>query len=98
LFKTICFKKKHRKNFIITKYGARYFSNAFTVNVNSNKIQDSDFKNELKVSLELGTINDKFNVSNNIANINTLYMAYNQLKNKKGSISEKKLTQNVFLV
>ncbi len=93
LFKTICFKKKHRKNFIITKYCERYFSNAFTVNVNSNKIQDSDFKNKLRVSLELGFINDKFNVSNNIANINTLYMAYNQLKNKKGSISDKRLKE-----
>jgi predicted transcriptional regulator len=93
LFKTICFKKKQRKNFIITKYGERSFSNAFTVNVNSNKIQDSDFKHKLKVSLELGSINDKFNISNNIADINTLYMAYNQLRNKKGSISDKRLVE-----
>jgi hypothetical protein len=93
LFKTICFKKKHKKNFIITKYDERYFSNAFTVNVNSNKIQDSDLKNKLKASLELGSINDKFNVSNNIANINTLYTAYNQLKNKKGSISDNRLME-----
>ena len=91
LFKTICFKKKHKKNFIIAKYGERYFSNAFTVNVNSNKVQDRDFKNKLKASLELESINDKFNVSNNIANIDTLYMAYNQLKNKKGSISDNRL-------
>ena len=90
-FKTVCFKKKYKKNFIITKYSERYFSNAFTVNVNSNKVQDRDLKNKLKASLELGFINDKFNVSNNIANINTLYMAYTQLKNKKGSISDNRL-------
>jgi len=79
LFKTICLKKKHGKNLIITVYGKSYFSNAFTVNVNSNKIQDRDLKNKLKEFLELGFINDKFNVSNIIVNINTLYLTYNKL-------------------
>ena len=60
-------------------YGKSYFSNAFTVNVNSNKIQDRDLKNKLKEFLELGFINDKFNVSNIIVNINTLYLTYNKL-------------------
>ena len=48
LSKTICFKQKYKKNFIIMKYGERYFSNAFTVNVNSNKVQDRYLKINLR--------------------------------------------------
>ncbi len=51
LFKAIGFKKKHRKSLSLILCGKRYFSDAFTVNVNSQKIQNKEHKTKLMPTL-----------------------------------------------
>jgi len=91
LFKVISFKKKHRKDFSWTLCSNRYFSDAFIVNINSHQIKDKDHKIKPMLSLDLKYSNDKFKISNEIANTDTLYMGFNQLKNKKDTILEERL-------
>jgi len=93
LFKAIRFKKKHRKGFSLTLYSKRYFSDAFIVNVNSQEIQDKEHKIKLMSTLDSEYNKNKFRFSNQVANMETLYTAFNQLKMKRGVISEERLTQ-----
>jgi len=93
LFRAICLKKKYRKDLSLTLCSKRYFSDAFTVNVNSQKIQDKEHKIKLMPTLDSEYNKNKFRVSNQVADLGTLFMALKQLKKKEGNISEEKLQQ-----
>lgn len=93
LFNATGFKKKHRRGLSLTLYGKRYFSDAFTVNVNSQKIQNKEHKMKLMLTLDSEYNNNKFKISNQVANLGTLHMALNQLEKKSGHISEERLIQ-----
>jgi len=93
LFKAKCLKKKYRKDLSLTLYSKRYFSDAFTVNVNSQEIQDKERKIKLTSTLDPEYDKNKFIISSQIADMETLLKAFNLLKKKQGNITEEKLQQ-----
>jgi len=65
-------KKKYRKDLRLTLYSKRYFSDAFTVNVNSQEILDKEHKIQLMSTFDLEYDKNKFRISNQIADKETL--------------------------